>query len=155
MKPLLAVDRSMGRLAKWLRLLGYDTVFDPNMPDREFLLLARMERVLITRTRSLFSKADQCRMVTITASDPMDQLTRVVRELGLVLDREKLFTLCIRCNRKVAPINMDLVVDKVPDYILSSHNNFAACPDCGRIYWPGSHEDRGLALFKKVFPQTG
>lgn len=155
MSPLLATDRSMGRLAKWLRLLGYDTVFDEKMNDKEFLALADQGRILITRTRSLFPRASKCRMSAITASAPLDQLKAVVKDLGLALDMDRAFSLCIRCNVKVEPVSREQIADRVPDYVLSSHSKFASCPVCGRIYWPGSHEDRGLNFLQQAFPSPG
>ncbi|SHL23034.1 hypothetical protein SAMN02745216_04858 [Desulfatibacillum alkenivorans DSM 16219] len=150
MAPLLAVDRSMGRLAKWLRLLGYDTVFDPGMGDKEFLALAEQGRILITRTRALFGKAGEAPMVEIVDGDPKAQLAETVKRLGLRIDRERAFGRCIRCNVPVEPMERSEVFNRVPDYVFEAHQDFAHCPRCKRIYWQGSHQDRGLAMLESV-----
>ena len=151
MDPLLATDRSMGRLAKWLRLLGYDTLFDSHMENRDFLSLAGQGRILITRTRSLFGRLEPKRMVAVTSGDPREQLAEVVRRLDLKMDKGKAFGRCIRCNCPVEPINREQAAGVVPDYVFVTQIDFSHCPQCGRIYWKGSHPDRGLAMLKKMF----
>ncbi|RKY59240.1 MAG: hypothetical protein DRP94_04105 [Candidatus Latescibacterota bacterium] len=142
-------DDMLGRLAKWLRLLGYDVIYPAPARDAQLLRLAQAEdRVLLTRDRGL---AERCsgRKVLVESGDPWEQLSQVVRELDL--DVEKGFlTRCALCNEPIESLPKEEVRDLVPPYVFGTHERFARCPKCGRVYWEGSHVERMRRKLKEA-----
>jgi uncharacterized protein with PIN domain len=134
-----AADSMLGKLAKWLRILGYDTLYARALSDKEFLQLARDDRVLLSRNSQLKRKMSKDNLVFIEENDPNRQLQTLVHSLDLPLDPERFFTRCTICNGQLEHISREDVAGKVPDYIWGEHNHFSECGDCGKIYWPGSH----------------
>ena len=134
-------DDMLGKLAKWLRILGYDVLYPAPARDAYLLRLAQAEgRVLLTRDRGL---ADRCSgwKVLVKSEDPWEQLRQVVEELGLEVDRGFL-SRCAVCNEPIEPVPKENVRDLVPPYVFRTHEHFARCPICGRVYWEGSHVER-------------
>ncbi|MEW5733675.1 MAG: Mut7-C RNAse domain-containing protein [Thermodesulfobacteriota bacterium] len=144
------MDRSLGRLARWLRLLGLDAAFDSGMQDETLLRLAGEGRIVITRTRSVAARLGPEKAVWIGANSPLDQLAQAARSLGLSLDPGAVFTRCLSCNREVLPLDRDNARSRVPDYVFRTAESFSACPVCGRVFWKGTHRDRALALVRKA-----
>ncbi len=134
-------DDMLGRLAKWLRLLGYDVLYPAPARDAHLLRLAQAEgRVLLTRDRGL---AERCSggKVLVKSEDPWKQLRQVIDELGLDVNRGFL-TRCAVCNEPIEAVPKEDVKDFVPPYVFRTHERFARCPVCGRVYWEGSHVER-------------
>jgi hypothetical protein len=131
----------LGRLARWLRLLGYDTLYDRRWDDAELArVAAREQRVLLTRDHALLRRRIVRRGLLVDEDDPDRQLRFVVAELGLTRDPKRLFTRCLHCNTPVEPVAADDVRGEVPPYVLRHCDRFARCPGCGRVYWNGTHQ---------------
>ena len=139
-----AADRMLGKLAKWLRLLGYDTVYSNYFTREEFLALADEGRVLLTRNTTLTGKVAQDHFVFVEDNDPKAQLQEVVCQLGLKPKPDRFFTRCTVCNGTLESVEAKSVYGRVPDYVWTAHDRFSRCNACGRIYWPGSHMERSL-----------
>ena len=130
-------DVMLGRLARWLRALGYDTVYAPDAPDARLLGLALREgRRLLTRDAALARRARESGLL-IREDDLDGQLREVVAGCGLAA-RSPL-TRCLECNGVLRPVSPDEVRDRVPPYTLATQRAFRACPGCGRVFWPGTH----------------
>jgi uncharacterized protein with PIN domain len=141
-------DRPLGKLAKWLRLLGFDTVWPGDPPPA-----ASDEtpvRILLTRSRR-GRPPPGVRVLFVAANDPCRQLQQLVADLGIRWSDTRPFSRCIRCNLPIVAIGREAVRDKVPDYVWATHENFNTCSGCGRIYWPGSHTRRSLERMRKLF----
>ncbi|MBU0495912.1 MAG: Mut7-C RNAse domain-containing protein [Chloroflexi bacterium] len=136
--PRFLADVMLGRLARWLRILGYDTAFEsPASDDHELVRQARAEgRILLTRDREL-SRRRGVDCLFIDDEDVEAQLAQVVRELGLSTDRA--FTRCVICNGSLDPVDKAAVRDEIPPYVYDSQERFARCAGCGRVYWPATH----------------
>jgi uncharacterized protein with PIN domain len=134
-----AADRMLGKLAKWLRILGYDTLYSRTLSNDKFLALANEGRILLSRNTRMMDKLTADRLIFVEANDPKVQLQGVVRFLGLKPNPDKFFSRCTVCNEVLRPIESQDVVGKVPDYILTRHNRFSECKACGKVYWEGSH----------------
>ncbi|HIE04415.1 MAG TPA: hypothetical protein EYP61_06610 [Candidatus Latescibacteria bacterium] len=142
-------DDMLGRLAKWLRLLGYDVIYPAPARDAQLLRLAQAEdRVLLTRDRGLAERSFG-RRVLVESGDLWEQLRQVVRELDLDVGKDFL-TRCALCNEPIEPLPKEEVRDSVPPYVFSTHERFARCPKCGRIYWEGSHVERMRRKLKEA-----
>jgi len=130
----------LGTLAKWLRILGYDTLFDPSWNDHQLVRWARAEdRVLLTRDRELACRRG-VRTLLITGERLNDQIQQVWAELGLQGDRS--FSRCPVCNGMLEPLEREVARPRVPAYIFKTHQIFRYCPTCERVYWPGTHWQR-------------
>ncbi len=129
-------DQNLGRLAKWLRILGFDTEFMSKW-DEDFMKQAiQSGRIVLTRKGALSEKRG---MVFISHDHVQDQL----QELASFLDlKHEAFIRCSRCNTLLVDRPRDEVKGHVPDYVHATHEIFAGCPLCGRIYWKGTHISR-------------
>ena len=135
------------RLARWLRLLGADVVTDPSLSGAELLKVARAEaRILVTRDKRLRTASD---VMFVESNAIRDQIREVVVRLGLDA-RASALTRCSRCNRPLLPVARELVSRRVPPYVFASHDRFAECESCGRIYWPDTHPARIRAMLDSI-----
>ncbi|HDG67895.1 MAG TPA: hypothetical protein ENG11_01965 [candidate division Zixibacteria bacterium] len=130
-------DVMLGRLARWLRLFGYDTVYSSAAQDNEILVEALISRrVLLTRDVELAKTAGAVAYL-VRANDLWGQLREVVAHFGLET-RVKL-AICPVCNGKIVPVRKQEIEGKVPRYTYLTHERFWRCENCGKIYWRGSH----------------
>lgn len=137
------VDAMLGKLAKELRMLGYDTVCCRSDHPREIIDLARQqERVVVTRNTRVFAKRSEDRVIHIRKDKPLLQLKELLAREMITLNREALFSRCLLCNCPLDRIAREMAEGKVPDYIFYHHETFYQCSHCSRIYWPGSHQER-------------
>ncbi len=141
--PRFLCDHMLGSLARWLRFLGYDTLYPEAMDDTGILRLARDDgRVLLTRDKELASRA--AGLGHLVRSDVLDeQLAEVRQRFGLDISGERLLTRCSLCNAVLAGMERgEAEKAGVPAAILRRHDRFWRCPGCGQLYWPGSHYER-------------
>jgi uncharacterized protein len=137
--PKFAADRMLARLARWLRLLGADVLFDPSLGGDKLLRQARAEgRVTLTRDKRLRTASDA---LYLENNLFRDQLREVLARFPFDL-RRKAFTRCSHCNDPLAEAGRDTVVRRVPPFVYASQERFARCPRCGRIYWGATHPER-------------
>jgi uncharacterized protein with PIN domain len=135
-------DAMLGRLARWLRILGLDTAWEAQIPDGELARRAfEEERVVLTRDRSFPDEWRVSSVYLVEAILPLEQLREVARhfDLGGELD---LFTRCSRCNSPLEPASKAAAQGSVPPRVWVAQTRFQRCPSCERFYWSGSHTDR-------------
>ena len=151
-KPLqLLADGMLGRLAKWLRLLGYDTAYDNAATDLELARRARAEgRVLLTRDHELAARRG-LRTLLIRSQVLEEQIREVRASLGL--PPQPALSRCAVCNSVLDPVSPTQVAQRVPPYVLRTQTEFRRCPGCGRVYWPGSHLQAMRAQVDEFTPQ--
>ncbi|HET89598.1 MAG TPA: hypothetical protein ENN99_02515 [Chloroflexi bacterium] len=132
-------DGMLGKLAKWLRLLGYDTAYDNAATDHELARRARAEdRVLLTRDREL-TRRRGLRVLLIESERLENQVQEVWYAFGP--PPHPALSRCSVCNTALQPVHADEVTDRLPPYVLRTQTEFHRCPGCGRVYWPGTHQD--------------
>jgi hypothetical protein len=155
MPPRFVADSMVGRLAKWLRAFGFDVVYHPFADDREVLAWAR-ERgaILLTRDTGLRA-ALGVRVIFIEHDNPEQQLQQVVQETPLDLSQARPFTRCTVCNTELVSASRDEVWDQVPPFIYLTHESFARCPGCRRVYWEGTHVGRMRARLARLAGPAG
>jgi uncharacterized protein with PIN domain len=140
--PCFVADAHLGGLARMLRMLGFDTVYNNTIQDREIIdLAAREHRIVLTRDRELLKCREIMRGRFVHAIKPEAQLREVAARYGLEHHMQP-FTLCLHCNLPLAMIEKNAVRGHVPDRIADRYAEFARCPGCQRIYWQGSHWER-------------
>lgn len=130
----------LGTLARWLRILGYDALYDPALDDHDLVRLARAgDRILLTRDRPLAQRPGL--RVLLIDSDGLDaQLHQVIAELDLAPDGA--FSRCPICNEPLLPLEREAAQARVPAYVAQTQQSFKHCPSCGRVYWRGTHWQR-------------
>ncbi len=133
-------DRTLGKLAKALRMLGYDTLYFQSEDFHQLIHLARQEgRIILTRNTKLALRRPQDRILTLTEDRPSQQVKELIKKGYLSLSEESFFTRCLLCNVPLEEIPRNQAEGKVPDFIFHQHKFFYRCHRCDRIYWPGSH----------------
>jgi hypothetical protein len=137
-QPLkLLADGMLGSLAKWLRILGYDTGYDNTATDPELARRARAEgRVLLTRDRELAQRSGL--RTLLIQSEALEAQLREVRE-ALGPPPDPALTRCSVCNTVLEPLAREEAAKRVPPYVLRTHQAFRHCPTCDQVYWAGSH----------------
>ncbi len=133
-------DAMLGRLAKWLRILGYDTAYFSQIEDSELVRIARAEgRMLLTRDRELARrKGFSCLLIESDRFE--EQMRQLLRDLDLDVDSSS--SRCARCNTALRPVGKEEVEERVPPYVLRRHEHFSLCPRCDKVYWRGTHWQR-------------
>ena len=135
-------DSMVGRLAKWLRVLGYDTHYQACYPPDVMETLLREGRILLTRHRKKAEKLGDT-AVLIHGNRVREQLPELIRELHIEPDRLDWFSRCLRCNTPLKQARQDDAREEIPEYVF--YQNMAQirfCPSCNRYFWPGSHRAR-------------
>ena len=140
------VDCMLGKLARWLRILGFDTVFDCSLSDAQLLHLARSQgRALLTRDRELASKGGY-----LVRSGDWEQALKEVLDAFHLKDKIKPFTRCPVCNSPLKEIGAKEAKLLVPPIAFARATKFALCPGCGRVYWDGTHLKRMELIINKL-----
>lgn len=146
-------DVMLGRLARWLRVLGHDTAYETDIADPDLAARADAEgRVLLTRDRHLVAHLRPARSVLIRSDVPLDQLREVVEACNLEAP-DALFTRCPVCNGLLRAATEAEQQSLVPEQARSVPGPVHRCPRCGRVYWLGSHTKRMRRTLVAAFPE--
>jgi uncharacterized protein with PIN domain len=133
-------DCMLGRLAKWLRILGFDVLYFSKAEDRELVDVARREgRVLLTRDTGLIERtAKRPNRLFVRSDGWEDQVAQVLDEYGL-WDKIRPNTRCVECNLPLKPLSRERARNLVTPYVWEHASSFAVCPGCDRVFWQGTH----------------
>jgi len=143
-------DSMLGRLARWLRILGFDVAWQAHAPDEALVRRALREgRVLLTRDRRLPVEWRLHDVHLVRAGETLGQLREVVEAFRLA-ERARPFTRCSRCNVPLAEVPPEAVRARVPERVRERQREFRGCPECGRIYWAGTHAERMRHVLDRV-----
>lgn len=142
-------EKTLGKLSKWLRILGFDTLYGQDLWISRNMDAIEPGRILLTRTKATSDKAEG--ILYIRSNDPFEQLKEVIHHTGISRSDIKPFSRCIRCNSRIEKVNKLLLRGKVPDYVWDTQHNFFICKKCVKIYWPGSHIERSLERIDRLF----
>ncbi|MCJ7682188.1 MAG: Mut7-C RNAse domain-containing protein [Candidatus Aminicenantes bacterium] len=137
-----AVDCMLGKLAKWLKILGFDTVFHSRIEDDALMEQARREgRTLLTRDTGFFARAKDIPSLFIKSERWEDQVRQVLAAFNLT-EQVFPFSRCIGCNAELAPLTKDDAANLVSAFVHRTAETFSICPQCGRVFWRGTHSQR-------------
>jgi uncharacterized protein with PIN domain len=140
-EPRFILDAHLGKLAAYLRMLGFDTLYRNDYADDALARLSSDERrILLTRDRDLLKRSAVSHGYLLRATDPRAQLAEVVRRFDLA-GSTAAFRRCLRCNGTLEPVAKEAILDRLPPKTRRDYDEFARCAGCGRIYWKGSHYD--------------
>ena len=139
-------DNNVGKLAKWLRIIGYDTLFFKEKDDNKMFEIALNEnRVILTRDTQLMKRRlvtkGKLRAMLIEQDSPKAQLQKTIKNLALNYFFNP-FSLCLECNQALISRGREEVQKSVPPYVFKTQNQYRECPLCHRIYWQGTHWQR-------------
>jgi uncharacterized protein with PIN domain len=129
----------LGKLAKWLKILGFDALFFSKIEDDELLALARKEnRILLTKDTGLIQRAKDIPTLFLESENWQDQIQQVVDHFQL---NEKVapHSRCIDCNRELKELPKKNAKNLVSSFVFEKADSFALCPNCGRVFWRGTH----------------
>jgi len=136
-------DNNVGKLARWLRLIGYDTILFKQKNNRKMINMALGEsRIILTKDSQLMKRRlvtqGRVRAMLVKHDDPQAQLRDVVQALKLDYYFRP-FSRCLECNESLVPCGREQVQGVVPPHVLETHHEFTRCPKCRRVYWQGTH----------------
>lgn len=137
------VDNNVGKLAKWLRIMGYDALLFKEKDDSSMVKIAfSQERIILTRDTQIMKRrpvtSGIVKAILIENDEPKTQLRQVVDILNLDY-QFKPFSLCLECNQNLVERNKEVLHDLVPPYVYKTQSQYMECPSCHRIYWRGTH----------------
>ena len=148
--PRFLADRMVGTLAKWLRLLGYDTVYMPEVSPASVKREARRQgRILLTRRTCFLNQRDMPPFVFIRADRFREQLKQVCIDLRLTVS-SSLLRRCSVCNQELETIDRERVQSRVPVYVWQTQKIFSHCRKCQRVYWNATHRARILEELRHI-----
>jgi hypothetical protein len=138
--PRFAVDRMLGRLARWLRVLGHDVAYGSHLGGRTAVGCARRDgRVLLTRDTRLLRDPHLPPHLFIASDHFRDQLREVAARYPLGTGAR--FRRCLECNELLEDVPRERARDRVPPYVWAANSRFLLCGGCGRLFWPATHQE--------------
>lgn len=147
----LILTKELGRLAKWLRILGIDAAYF-NQDNLSSLIIRALkeDRIILTRNQRLV-RPTGIKIVFIKPETIKEQIKAALEALRIYPEEKKMFTRCIICNEELADIEKEKVKDKVPEYVFKTQEDFITCPKCQRIYWQGTHWGNVTQTLKEIW----
>jgi hypothetical protein len=155
--PKFIVDSNVGKLAKWLRMLGYDAVFFEGDDDAYMIDRALKEgRVILTRDTQVMKRgvitSGRLKAILIESDQPESQVRQVIDTLHID-SQSRLFTVCLECNNPLEERSKEEVEQRVPPYVFQTQQQYMECPVCHRIYWRGTHWQAMLQKLERLTKQ--
>jgi len=137
------VDNNVGKLAKWLRMVGYDAIFFDGSDDAYLVAKALAEdRMILTRDTQIMKRgiitSGRLKAILIDSDKAEPQIRQVIDKLHLDY-QSRPFTRCLECNQPLTERNKEEIKDRVPPYVFQTQSQYMECPACHRIYWRGTH----------------
>jgi len=143
-------DVNVGRLALLLRMLGFDTVYENNLRDDRLAEIALQEnRILLTRDTTLLRRKIVMHGYLLDSQVPEEQAREVIGLYGLN-SQAKPLSRCLPCNGILVPIDKEEIIERLEPLTRKYYHTFHICPDCNRIYWPGSHQQKLVASIDRI-----
>jgi uncharacterized protein with PIN domain len=149
-KPKFVADIHLGRLTRYLRMMGFDVLYRNDFNDEEIVHISLEEqRTILTKDKGILKRNEVTHGYFIRSSSGVEQVKEVVKRFDLQkLIKE--FTRCIECNGILIPFDKMKVLDELPIKVARSQNEFHKCSNCTKIYWKGTHYQRMLDFIKEI-----
>lgn len=142
------VTNELGRLVRWLRTLGYDTIYFTGLDKPGLFLTAlRDGRIILTRNKRI-GKGTGIKIIFINYDDVAEQLKQVIKALKLKPSEKDLFSRCLICNELLGEISKEKIKNKVPPFVYKTQEEFSHCARCDKIFWRGTHFEKAKELLK-------
>ncbi len=144
------VDVNLGKLARNLRLIGLDTLYDNTFSDREIVSIARAQkRIILTRDVGLLKHKDVNHGYWVRVTSPANQIIEVINKFDLISAIDP-FSICLECNGKIDPVKKEDIADDLLPRTRDLFDEFYQCQNCGKIYWKGSHYEKMLKTITRL-----
>ena len=151
-----AADCMLGRLARWLRILGHDVLYFHRVDDAELVeVSAAQGRTLLTRDTRLVQRKAARGAVLIHSHLLEEQLREMLSRYGAALLAPAALRRCLECNEALVPVERSTLAAKVPPYVLATQSTFMNCHRCGRIYWKATHVEDMLRRLRRALDRDG
>jgi len=138
-------DGMLGKLTRWLRMLGQDVEYSRSLDDKKLIEMAKKEhRAILTRDLKLYQQAmmQGVDAILVEASTEPEKLADLARRFNFNLEIDVTVSRCPKCNTGIRSVTKDMVIDKVPKTTSTYYNEFWECQGCGQVYWRGAHWKR-------------
>ena len=138
-------DGMLGKLTRWLRMLGHDVNYFRSADDEKLVEMAKSEkRVLLTRDLKLYQQAvtREVEAVLVEETDEAGKLADLAKRFNFKLEIDLSVSRCPKCNESINAVSKEMVVDQIPESTSIYYNDFWKCPGCGQVYWRGAHWKR-------------
>jgi uncharacterized protein with PIN domain len=147
-------DQNVGKLARWLRMLGFDSLFFDGEDDSQLVKQALAEsRVLLTRDTGIMQRrvvaSGRLKAILLKSEQPEEQMQQLIAALDIKAQSHP-FTVCLECNQPLQEKSPSDVKDRVPPYVFKTQTQYMECPRCRRIYWRGTHWQAMLTRMEKT-----
>jgi uncharacterized protein len=151
-QPRFIADVMLGRLAKWLRIAGFDVLYSNRYTDDEIVSIAAEQgRIVLSCDTRLLVRRAVTRFVFLESNLVCEQLGQILQVTG-TRKIPALLTRCLECNEPLADRAREEVRERVPPYVYATQNRFKQCPNCGKIYWAGTHRISVVRRFNDLLP---
>ena len=146
--PRFVADVMLGRLAKWLRIAGFDVLYSNRFSDNELISISKSEgRILLSLDSRLLVRKSVKNFIFMESSDLGDQIRQILR----VIQIEKFpcpLSRCLSCNEILTDVPHESVCNQVPVYVFRTQSHFKLCPKCRKIFWSGTHQRSALKVLE-------
>jgi len=150
-EPRFFADVMLGSLARWLRILDYDTVYSRTVEDGQLVeACVREGRIALTKDRRLVQRSALRDYLLIQGIRLGDQLREVLAFTGDRPEERRILGRCLECNAPIVELSRELAESIVPPYVFGTQDHFRTCPECGKVYWAGTHRERMLERLKEL-----
>lgn len=144
------LTKELGRLARWLRLLGFDTeYFDSDDMAHLFVTAFNEKRTIVTKIRKL-SDTKSLKVIYVKSDLLKEQFIELKKKIKARVNAKGLFTRCADCNKKVFEIAKSSARDFVPEYVFKTQKKFFQCPSCAKVFWKATHWDRAKEFLDEI-----
>lgn len=149
-KPKFILDVHLGKLAKYMRMLGFDALYENNYSDPEIVKIAsQQKRTILTKDLGILKRNEVTRGYWVRNTNPEEQIKEILDRFDLKKEIKEL-TRCLECNERLEKISKDTILDRLPPKVKRHQFEFFHCPVCNKIYWKGSHFSKMRNLIKKL-----
>lgn len=149
-KPKFICDVHLGRLTRYLRMIGLDVIYENDFKDDEIVQASLKEkRTILTRDRGILKRNDVTHGYWIRSTKVEEQVKEVIKRFDLQKEVKE-FSRCIECNEQLKPVKKEKIVNQLPLKVAKTQNEFYECPSCKKIYWKGSHYQKMLTFVERL-----
>ena len=149
-QPKFICDVHLGRLAKYLRMMGFDVAYKNNFKDEEIVMISLKERrAILTKDRGIFKRNEVTHGYFVRSKEVEEQVKEIIKRFDLQKEIKE-FTRCLECNAELLKIAKEKIMGKLPPKVNKSQDEFYECPGCGKLYWKGTHHQKMLSFVQRM-----
>ena len=149
-KPKFICDVHLGKLSRYLRMVGFDVYYKNDLSDEEILKISLAEkRAILTKDKGILKRKEVTHAYFVRSKDTEEQAKEVIRRFNLQKEIKE-FTRCLECNTELTKIAREKISGNLPPKVNQSQEEFYKCPGCGKLYWKGTHHQKMLSFVQRI-----